>query len=121
MGAVPSRSTRSLDVMQSSEDKSITDETIADLEAEIVAALVERLPELKPFSVMPEAVTYLERGVPLEAWAIARSRAAVLFIGVEPERFGVGFVNDGHELENVSLYPTPEIAVPAFIAAGKYA
>ena len=95
----------------------ITDEMLDELAKEIVQALVERLPELEPFAVKPEAVKYFDRGVPIEAWIVARSGVAAMFIGVEPEKFGVGFLGDDRELGNITFYPSPEIAVPAFIAA----
>ena len=94
-----------------------TPEMFEALEVQIVHALVERLPELGPYAVKPQAVEYLGRSGPLECWVVARSGSAALFISVAPEKFGVGFVTSGGELDDVHFYPTPEIAVPAFMAA----
>jgi hypothetical protein len=88
-------------------------EEIEGLEAEIAAAMTERLPELQPFFVCPFSVEFGAS----EVWVVARSNDAALFISLETEQFGVGFLAQECDLSNAQQYPTAELAAQAFGAA----
>ena len=116
MGAVPGRSTWSLDVMRTATDTADDREERA-LEQLIAEAMVERLPQFEKHLVPPFAAKHCKRGAPSEVWIVAQSKSAVLIISLETEQFGVGFLAEGNEVENVSFYPTAELAAPAFSGA----
>lgn len=90
-------------------------EEIDTLEFEIAAAMSVRLPELKHFFVIPFSVEFGRS----EALIVARSNDAALFISLETEQFGVGFLLDRIDLSNAQVYPTAELAALAFLAAAK--
>ncbi|WP_171160081.1 hypothetical protein [Usitatibacter palustris] len=87
------------------------------LERLIAEAMAERVPQFEKYLVPPFEVAYHYRGAPMEVWVVARAKSAVLFIELESEQFGVGFLLDGGEVENVNLFPSAELAAPAFQGA----
>ena len=87
------------------------EDIIADLEDQIAAAMLDRLPQLQAFLVRPFVVTCQES----DTWVVARSGAVSLCISLESERFGVGFLSsDMALLDNADFYPTAEVAAQAF-------
>src|ERR1700761_3405000 len=86
---------------------------IDSLEAQVATALAERLPQLHSFFVCP----YVAQCDDADVWVVARDKFAVMFISLETERFGVGFVDELGTVFNADEYPTAELAAPAFLAA----
>jgi hypothetical protein len=80
----------------------------------VAQAFAERFPELRHSFIQPVSIEY-RRSV---TWIVARQSAAVLFISLDTEKFGVGFVESDSNLVGAQQYAIPELAVAAFVAAG---
>ena len=85
-------------------------ESVASLEAQIREALLLGCPELEPQIIVPYSV----EGDEGEAWVVARDGEAALFISLEFEQFGVGFLGEDGILGDGARYPDLAQAAQAF-------
>jgi hypothetical protein len=83
---------------------------VASLEAEIREAILMYCPELEARVVAPFCVQCDEG----EAWVVAREREAALFISLEFEQCGVGFLDEDGMLRESARYPDIIQAAQAF-------
>ena len=91
------------------------EEDIDILESQIETAMNDRLPQLRAYLVRPYSIESSEG----EVWVVAQRERVALYISIDADRFGVGFVDDGPTLIDADLYPTPEIAADAFVRTSR--
>ena len=85
-------------------------ETIASLEAELRELLTMYCPELETRLVAPYCVESDEG----DAWVVARDGEAALYVSLESEQFGVGFLGADGMLRESARYPDGAQAAQAF-------